>query len=104
MLTYLMLFKLTDQGVQLRREFPAKIDSLKNIYKDAGVEMKAAYHSTGPYEGLQIVEAPEDSTIAKLVLILESDGLVRVQTRRLYTVEEYRRMVAELPGIHIDPL
>ena len=103
MLTYLMLFKLTDHGVQLRREFPAKIDSLKKIYRDAGVEMKAAYHSTGPFEGLQIVEAPDDSTVTKLVLILESDGLVRMQTRRLYTVEEYRKMVAELPRTNIEP-
>ncbi len=103
MLNYPMLFKLTDHGVQLRREFPDKIDSLKKIYRDAGVEMKSAYHSTGPFERLQIVEVPEDSAIAKLVLILESDGFIRVQTRRLYTVEEYREMVAELPRANIEP-
>ena len=102
MLTYLMLFKLTDHGVQMRKEFPAKIDSLKQLYRDAGVEMKAAYHSMGPFEGIQIVEAPDGSTVAKLILILEADGLVRVQTRRLYTVEEYRKMVAELPSLDIE--
>jgi uncharacterized protein with GYD domain len=105
MLTDLMLFKLTDHGLQLRREFPYKIDSLKKIYRDAGVEMKAAYHSTCPFEGLQIVEAPEDSAIASLVLILESDGLIRARpavSTRLRNIEKWSPNYLEPISTHSD--
>jgi uncharacterized protein with GYD domain len=51
----------------------------------------------GQYDLVLVAEAPDDETIAKLVLSLGSKGTVRTETLRAYTEDEFRKIIAALP-------
>ena len=58
--------------------------------------MKAFYLVAGQYDGIVIVEAPNDETMAKVTLASATRGTVRTETLRAFT-EEYRKIIAALP-------
>jgi uncharacterized protein with GYD domain len=62
-----------------------------------GAEVKAFYLVMGQYDGVVIVEAPNDETIAKISLASGTRGTVRTETLRAFTEEEYRKILAALP-------
>ena len=62
-----------------------------------GAELKAFYLTTGQYDGVAIVEAPDDRTQAKLALSIGVMGNTRSETLRAFSEDEYRKLVAELP-------
>ncbi|NIO12121.1 MAG: GYD domain-containing protein [Deltaproteobacteria bacterium] len=64
--TYMMMVQLTEKGIAGRKGFPERIENLKKAYGEAGVEFKAAYHTMGPYDGIQIVEAPNALAVQSL--------------------------------------
>ena len=51
----------------------------------------------GPYDMISIVEAPDDQTLAKLVLASEAKGSTRTTTVRAFTEDEYRNIIGALP-------
>jgi uncharacterized protein with GYD domain len=51
----------------------------------------------GQYDLVSIVEAPDDETLAKLVLSVGSLGSVSSETLRAFTEDEYRQIVTALP-------
>lgn len=46
---------------------------------------------------ITVVSMPNDEAMAKLALSLGALGNVRTQTMRVYTEEEYRRILGGLP-------
>jgi uncharacterized protein with GYD domain len=51
----------------------------------------------GRYDLVVIVEAPNEATIAKLLLATAALGTVRTETPSAFTEDEYRKLIAELP-------
>jgi uncharacterized protein with GYD domain len=95
--TYIVLLNLTQQGIQNVKEGPATLDSSKQRFQAIGAELKAFYLTMGRYDGVFIVDAPDDATLAKRLLDMGSHGIVRSETLRAFTEEEYRKIIAELP-------
>jgi uncharacterized protein with GYD domain len=63
-----------------------------------GGKMKAFYGTLGSQFGTMfILEAPDDGTVAKMVLAIASGGNVRTETHRLFTEAECRRITSALP-------
>jgi uncharacterized protein with GYD domain len=62
-----------------------------------GAEIKSFYLAMGKYDVIVISEAPDDETATKLVLTIGSAGAVRTETSRIFTEEEYRKLISELP-------
>jgi uncharacterized protein with GYD domain len=65
--------------------------------KSAGGEVKAFYMVTGRYDILAVTEAPSDDVMAKVVLARASKGWIRTETLRVFTEDEYRKIIAALP-------
>ena len=97
MATYIILFRLTQQGIQNIKESPARIDAAKRTFQTMGAEVKEFYSVMGRYDTVFVVEAPDDETIAKASLAIGSLGNVRTETLRAFTEDEYRKIVADLP-------
>jgi uncharacterized protein with GYD domain len=51
----------------------------------------------GQYDTLVVVEAPNDEAIAKMALAIGSLGNVRTDTHRVFTEEEFEKIVSALP-------
>ena len=51
----------------------------------------------GRYDLVASAEWPDDESVAKFMLALESLGNVRSETLRAFTEAEYRKLIKELP-------
>lgn len=97
MATYLMLFRLTQQGIQKIKESPSRVEAAKQLCRSLGGEVKQFYSIMGQYDSAFLLEAPSDETAAKVALAISSLGNVRTETLRAFTETEYRQIVAGLP-------
>ncbi|UCH21548.1 MAG: GYD domain-containing protein [Deltaproteobacteria bacterium] len=95
--TYVTLIKYTQKGVENMKESPARLDAAKELFKSMGGELKAFYLAMGRYDAVVIGEGPDDETATKLAMTIASVGAVRTETFRVFTEDEYRKIISELP-------
>lgn len=96
MATYVSLVRYTEQGIRSVKESPARLDAAKKLFKSAGGELKQFFLAMGKYDLVIIAEAPDDETVAKITLSLGSLGNVRTETLRLFTEDEFRKIVGSI--------
>jgi uncharacterized protein with GYD domain len=94
--TYISLIRYTQQGIQHIKESPKRLEAAKKAFRDAGAELKEFYLVMGQYDAVSISEAPDDETLARVVLALGSKGNVQTETLRAFREEEYRKIVSAL--------
>ena len=80
------------------KESPARLDAAKKLFKSMGAELKEWYLLVGEYDALVISEGPDVETVAKLLLMIGALGNIRTQTLLAFTEDEYRKIIAGLPG------
>lgn len=95
--TYISLLNFTQQGIEKIKESPARLDRAKAAIKAAGGELKAFYLAMGQYDAVVISEAPSDEAFAATILVIGAAGAVRTETLRVFTEEEYRKIIATIP-------
>ena len=95
--SYIALLKWTPQGLQDIKQSPTRLDAAKKGFQAAGVTMKSFYMVTGQYDMIAVVEAPDDTTLAKAILTAASQGSIVTETCRAFTEDEYRQIVGALP-------
>ena len=95
--TYMTLIHYTQQGIQSIKDSPTRLDTAKALFKSMGAEIKSFYLAMGRYDVIVVSEAPDDETATKLVLTIGSGGAGRTETFRIFTEDEYRKIVSELP-------
>ena len=97
MATYLTFNSWTQQGVQNAKESVTRFDAAKQAAKAVGAEIKTVYLVMGEYDFVLVVEAPDDETLARMVIATGMQGNVRTKTVRAFTEDEYRTIIASLP-------
>jgi len=97
MATYIVLMNYTDKGIQTVRESPARFTASKEKARSFGCEVKAFYLTTGSYDIVEVIDAPDDLSIAKLTLAVGSGGNVRTTTMRAFSEAEFKSIVQSLP-------
>jgi uncharacterized protein with GYD domain len=96
--TYIVLARFTQQGMQSLKKTPIGLEMQKEAVGPAmGVKVKEIYFVTGQYDAVAILEAPNDTVLAKYVLTVGSLGNVRTETLRAFTEDEVRKLTEELP-------
>jgi uncharacterized protein with GYD domain len=95
--TYMTLIQYTQQGIQSIKDSPTRLDTARALYKSLGAEIKSFYLAMGRYDVIVVSEAPDDETATKLVLTIGSGGAIRTETFRVFTEDEYRNLISELP-------
>ena len=96
MSTYIGLLNWTQQGVQNVKDSPQRLDAAKAAVKAAGGEIKAFYMTMGQYDMVIVAEAPGDEAFAKVLLAIAAHGMIRSQTLKAFTEEQYRAIVDAL--------
>ena len=94
--TYITLIHYTEQGVKTFKELSQRIEETKTAGEAVGAKSVGYYLTMGQYDAVAISEAPDDHTIAKLVLAAGARGNVRTETMRAFTDEEARSIAGEL--------
>ena len=95
--TYMTLIRYTQQGIESIKDSPARLDTAQDLYRSLGAEIKSFYLTMGRYDVVVISEAPDDETTTKLAMTIGSSGAIRTETFRIFTEDEYRKLISELP-------
>jgi len=96
MATYISLLNWTQKGIEEIKNSPQRLDKAKEMFRSAGVEMKAFYMTVGRYDMVTVVEARDEASLAKAMLAVGSGGHVRSETLRSFTEDEYRKIIGSL--------
>ena len=89
MATYVLLSTLTDEGAKTIKNNPDRIREVNAEFEALGVKIVAQFTVLGPYDFVSIVEAPDNSTIARFSVELASRGSVKIMTLPAVPVEEF---------------
>jgi uncharacterized protein with GYD domain len=96
--TYVGLVKFTEQGVQNFRDTRQRADNFRAMADQAGVTVRDVFWLLGRYDGLLLLEAPDEQTVTALMLALGSLGNVRTETLRAYDAAEIATILDRVPG------
>ncbi len=86
---YVMLTRLTSQGAQTLKHNPQRIMDVDQQLAGMGLKILDQYAVLGRYDFVNIVEAPDDATIARISLELSSRGSIHIETMRGVPVGEF---------------
>ena len=89
MSTYIILSNLTDEGAKTIKSKPGRIKEVNKEFVDLGVKVVDQYALLGPYDFLNIVEAPDNETIARVAAELSSRGGVKVMTMAAIPIDDF---------------
>ena len=85
---YLMLTTLTEKGVQTLNSNPGRLREVNRDIEELGAKIVHQWASIGEYDFVNIVEAPDDVTLAKLSVVLGARGSSRIESLPLIAVED----------------
>jgi uncharacterized protein with GYD domain len=89
MARYIMLSTLGPEGAATIRDHPERIRAVAAEVEAMGVKVIEQYALLGPYDFCNILEAPDDKTMAKVALALGARGTVKTLTIPAIPVEEF---------------
>ena len=98
MATFISTIKFTRQGFKAIGDTTKRATALKSAAKKMGVKVKDIYWTLGKYDGLLVLDAPDDETATALLLHLGSLGNVQTTTVRAFTATEMNNVLAKMSG------
>ena len=95
--TYVVLYRLTDQGIRNIKDAPKRIEEGIKAIEAVGGKVIGFYSVMGEYDYVGIGELPNDETAVALALAIGSQGNARTTTLKAFTKEEFAEIVKSLP-------
>jgi len=86
--TYIMLTTLTDEGRKTVKANPKRLKEVNKEVEAMGVKILAQYALLGPYDFINILEAPDNKTVSKVAIELGSRGTLQTMTMAAMTIDE----------------
>lgn len=87
--TYIMLSTLTESGAETLRQQPQRIKEVNREIEAMGVKVRQQYAVLGPYDFVNIVEAPDNDTVARVSVELGARGSVRIMTLAAIPIDDF---------------
>jgi uncharacterized protein with GYD domain len=85
---YLMLSTLSEQGLQTLRANPERVREVNRDVEEMGAKVVHQWFVLGPYDFVNIIEAPDASTIARISVALGARGSVHTQSYEMLEVDD----------------
>jgi len=86
---YIMLSNLTSDGLETVKKKPDRILEVEQELKSMGVTIKGQWAVLGEYDFVNLVEAPDNETVARASVEIGSRGSVSIVTMPAIPVEEF---------------
>ena len=94
--TYIALVNWTEQGIRTVGAAVERADKGAEIASKHGARFLEHYWTTGPYDVVAIVEAPDDESVTALFREIGTAGNARPTLLRAFKREEMSRIVDRL--------
>jgi len=89
MATFIMLSTLGPEGAATVRENPERIRAVNDEVESMGVKVLQQYALLGPYDFCNILEAPDEQTMARVALTLSARGTLKSLTLTAIPIDEF---------------
>jgi uncharacterized protein with GYD domain len=88
---YIMLTRLTPDGVKTLKNNPGRVHEVTKEVEQLGVKVLNQWATLGQYDFVTVVEAPDETTMAKLSVEMGSRGTVSNETLVAIEAEEFTK-------------
>ena len=93
--TYIMLSKLSEQGLQTLRANPERIREVNRDVEELGARVLHQWFMLGPFDFVNIVEAPDAKTVARVSVAISARGSTQLQTYEAIEVDALLSLLSE---------
>jgi uncharacterized protein with GYD domain len=98
MATYVALIRFTEQGAKNVRDTRQRAAAFRESAQAAGVTVREQYWTLGAYDGLLVLDAPDEASVTAAMVALGALGNVRTQTMRAFDDSEVGDIVGRSAG------
>lgn len=95
MATYIMLSTLTDEGRKTLKERPERLQEVNREIEAMGGRVTQQYAVLGGYDFINVLEAPDNETVARISVELGARGTVTLTTLAAMPIDEFTRMLTK---------
>jgi uncharacterized protein with GYD domain len=89
--TYIMLTRLTSDGVRTLKDNPTRVHEVNKEVEQLGVKVLSQWATLGEYDFVSVIEAPDEKVMAKLSIEMGSRGSVINETLTAIDAEEFTK-------------
>jgi uncharacterized protein with GYD domain len=93
---FVMLLRFTDRGIAEIKNSPSRADTFRELAAKHGAKVEVQLWTMGEYDGVVIVSAPDDATMATLAMAVGQLDFVRSNTLRAFDEAEFQAIVGKM--------
>ncbi|OPX57971.1 MAG: GYD domain protein [Methanomassiliicoccales archaeon PtaB.Bin134] len=86
---YIILSRLTQEGRKTLKERPERLKEVNKEIEKMGAKVVKQYALLGRYDFLNILEAPDNHTVAKVMVELGSRGTLETTSLAAIPIDEF---------------
>ena len=87
--TWILLTTLSPEGVQTIKNNPQRIREVNSEIEQLGATVKAQWATLGRFDFINVVEAPDDTTMARVSMELGSRGTARYESLAAIPIDDF---------------
>ena len=88
---FIMLTRLTPNGVKTIKDNPGRVQEVNKEVEQLGVKVVNQWVTLGEYDFVSVVEAPDETTMAKVSIELGSRGTTTNETMAAIPAAEFTK-------------
>jgi len=88
---YILLSRLSQRGVQTLQSNPERLREVNRDVEELGAKVLHQWATLGEFDFVNVVEAPDIGTVARVSVALGARGSTRIETLPALEVEELLR-------------
>jgi uncharacterized protein with GYD domain len=90
---YILLSRLSQQGVATLKANPDRLREVNRDVEELGARVVQQWATLGPFDFVNVVEAPDAQTIARVSVALGARGSTKVQTLQALDIDEFLKAI-----------
>ena len=87
--TYIMLATLTDQGLRTLKANPERLREVNRDVEELGAKVLHQWACLGPFDFVNIVEAPDAAAVARVSVALGARGSAKLQSYEAMDIDAF---------------
>jgi uncharacterized protein with GYD domain len=86
---YVLLSRLSQQGVATLRANPGRLREVNRDLEELGARVLHQWATLGEFDFVNVIEAPDTATVARVSVVLGARGSTKIQTLPALTIDEF---------------
>ena len=86
---FILLSTLTQQGVQTLKSNPERLRQVNRDVEELGARVLQQWATLGEFDFVNVVDAPDVATMAKISVALAARGSIRIETLPALEIDEF---------------